>query len=136
MQALTNCNYIREENNSAPNKIGLTRVSRTDKGVSAAMTCLSFKIDVRAADFSLGEDEDFDKMGKLDLKEKLNKNFIREKLNEELTGSEIRILGIRRVGKKFALRKKVLNREYKYLLPTKCFYKWTTKENFSKTQNS
>ncbi|KAM0678334.1 tRNA pseudouridine synthase 1 [Binucleata daphniae] len=97
-------NAIKQENAVDPKKIGLQRTSRTDKGVHAAMSLLTCKVEIEI------------------------QNEIKEEFAKHLAKNNIHLYKIARLPNGFAPKKKCHQRHYEYVLPTFIF-----DEKFTKT---
>ncbi|KAM0686138.1 tRNA pseudouridine synthase 1 [Conglomerata obtusa] len=99
INALLHIEAIKKENANDPKKIGLQRASRTDKGVHAAMTLLTCKIEIEITD------------------------DLFEKLKTYLSNNNIFLYKIIRLPGSFVPKKKCNQRFYEYVLPTFIFDK-------------
>ncbi|KAF7693616.1 tRNA pseudouridine synthase A [Cucumispora dikerogammari] len=115
IKALLTVKSITEINSLDPKKIGLQRMCRTDKGVSAVLNILLVKVNTIP---------DFNQINKV---------------LSEISEDKIKILGIYKVSNNFRIKHKADKRIYEYLLPLKIFNKenietfveaFTLKNNF------
>jgi len=113
-QALHYIGCITDSNASDVRKIGLTRSSRVDKGVSARFTCVGVKILVDS-------DEVFDS-------ETGHCESIVQDLNRTLP-SDVRVFSVVRTRKGFSARRDCNYREYNYLVPLQPLFRENEKHD-------
>lgn len=102
-------------------------MSRTDKGVHASLSAISFKADILPEfliqEQSGQEQEQGVKKGKIELMHLIDHEKMIIKINSflEQDSQPISVFGIRLLKKKYNLRKRVYERLYNYFLPISMF---------------
>lgn len=97
MKALHKANLVSAANHLQPRKLSLMRAARTDKGVSAALQCVSLKLECTSAMLS-------------------NCNSVVHSINDNLPG-DVQVYGILRVTSSFNARQDCHRRRYEYIFP-------------------
>lgn len=109
-------------------------MSRTDKGVHASLSAVTFKGDIKL-NFIKGVEtvEELKKRGKKELMHDIQQEKIIDKMNEyfENSNEPIRMFGSRLLKKKYYLRKRATDRTYHYILPISLFYRFKNSEGGS-----